>query len=583
VALGFGAVYLSAILAFIYYGSLSSPPCGLCNRVGRSIPVVFFSDLESGPAKGWEGSTSKGAAVTIWGKNFGSTREKNYITINGAELLNDSDYAEWGASGTAIGIPRGLERITFWLNSSCRDGTGTLSVTVGGATSNTLPFTVRSGNIYFISTNGKDNYNGRYATPGGWSNGPWKTLKMVLTHNNGVIAPGDTIYIRGGTYSQEDRDGALMRARCDYGTLGKPIAIVGYPGEIPLMDMTNIWGTKRGVFSMETGTYNGTYGAWNLGHGADYFVFSKIKATHGAAAFGIWGVGNRIIGSYFKDNNDETWSGVIMVDTSQDIHIYGNYFEHNGYDPYKHDIYIKTHDSSAIGTMTTAKNVYVGWNEFNRWTADLNPITKPSRGGCIEIQTESTAYKKGKLTNNVYIHDNYFHDGDSQALYAFSTRTLVSYNNIFSNITCTAGGILLGDIDNTSAFYNNTFYLIAPPNRPMIQILNGPPYSSVQSKNNIYYAYPGQRFLNVESGNTFNSSHDLYFNSSVPSGYGIFIKNPVVNDPNFLSAGADFHLNLHSPAKDSGTADLGSVVTRDYDGIPRPQGSFFDIGAYEIF
>jgi hypothetical protein len=51
-----------------------------------AAPVLFFSDLTWGPKTGWEGSQTKGAAVTIWGKNFGSTRGSNYVTVNGAQI-----------------------------------------------------------------------------------------------------------------------------------------------------------------------------------------------------------------------------------------------------------------------------------------------------------------------------------------------------------------------------------------------------------------------------------------------------------------------------------------------------------------
>jgi len=35
-----------------------------------STPVLFFSNLTDGPISGWEGSNTKGAAVSVWGLNF---------------------------------------------------------------------------------------------------------------------------------------------------------------------------------------------------------------------------------------------------------------------------------------------------------------------------------------------------------------------------------------------------------------------------------------------------------------------------------------------------------------------------------
>ena len=48
-------------------------------------PVLFFSDLISGPKTGWEGSATKGAAVTVWGKDLGPARDEDLCmgNING--------------------------------------------------------------------------------------------------------------------------------------------------------------------------------------------------------------------------------------------------------------------------------------------------------------------------------------------------------------------------------------------------------------------------------------------------------------------------------------------------------------------
>ena len=72
-------------------------------------PVIYFSDLTDGPTSGWEGSSTKGAAVTIWGLNFGTLRGTSYITCGGINLMNNGDYAEWG-TGRGLRRPAGLDQ-----------------------------------------------------------------------------------------------------------------------------------------------------------------------------------------------------------------------------------------------------------------------------------------------------------------------------------------------------------------------------------------------------------------------------------------------------------------------------------------
>jgi hypothetical protein len=146
--------------------------CGsgaMCDTTGRCVPlppagapVLFFSDLESGPATGWEGTSARGAAVTVWGKSFGPTRGTSFVTVGGADLATDGDYAEWGGMGPSLG----LERLVFFVPAAAASGVGTITVTVGGVASNALPFTVRSGNIRYATTAGNDDTgDGSWATP----------------------------------------------------------------------------------------------------------------------------------------------------------------------------------------------------------------------------------------------------------------------------------------------------------------------------------------------------------------------------------------------------------------------------------
>jgi hypothetical protein len=553
----------------------------------QTSPVLFFSDLTWGPKTGWEGSATKGAAVSVWGKNFGSSRGTNHVTVGGVNLSNDTDYAEWGVTGTANHIARGLERITFWLNSNMSSGITTISVTVGGLTSNSIPFTISTGTIYFISvSDGNNSYNGLYSMRSGHSgnDGPFKD---ILKFNPGNNPSGDgqyIIYVRGGTYTVLDVDNAFIAFRGPYGGPSAQKALIAYPGEVPLMDTGN---ASRGII------WVANYSPY--GH-VDYVTISKIYNTGGTAPYNTYGSHVRYVGNHIRDCLDETWNGLIWVGGSQYVYIYGNYFDHNGYDSYKHNIYIKS-EPQFPAIDYPSRYVYVGWNEFN------NPVASDTHGGAIFLSTHADA---PAYTQNIYIHDNYFHDGTQSDFIYSDDSQRVDYvwiwNNIFTGGQKGAGTesalfLTFGDLRHFY-IYNNTFYSCASTDgtsNGVVAVVNDTKKQDIRFANNIFVANANstQGFIYLDSStsgiSTISSRNDLYYSPTgvSPPNLGGGRTNSVIDNPMFTNAAArDFTLQSSSPAIGKGTSSLTGdadsdipVATRDYNGVSR--GSVYDIGACE--
>jgi hypothetical protein len=108
------------------------------------------------------------------------------------------------------------------------------------------------------------------------------------------------------------------------------------------------------------------------------------------------------------------------------------------------------------------------------------------------------------------------------------------------------------------------------------------PIKTLKVMNNIFYEATNGAH---KTGDAFENSHNLYYNTHWPINLGSDEKPWYINvgaeqaaisaDPMFT---ADYHLQAGSPAIDKGV--LVDVAT-DKDGVVRPQGTASDIGAYE--
>lgn len=98
---------------------------------------------------------------------------------------------------------------------------------------------------YYVAETGID------ANPGTQAQ-PWLTLRKAVQ----TLIAGDTLYIRGGTYTGSENRDLFNRFEGNSGTSGKPITIKNFPGEIPILDggFTTISGRKP-IFDIDNKSY----------------------------------------------------------------------------------------------------------------------------------------------------------------------------------------------------------------------------------------------------------------------------------------------------------------------------------------
>ena len=568
-------------------------------------PVLYFSDMTDGPTTGWEGSSTKGAAVSIWGRNFGTSRGTSYVTVGGVNLTSESDYAEWGATTNPI-VPLGMQRITFYLNSSMSTiGTypnETISITTSEGTSGTIPFHCRalgSNHIYFLdNVTGDDNDSG--LTPA--------LAKKTTAWARGNLEAGDVVYLKdsGTPYTDHDIDtgyhyGGLFTFGANpshnNGTQGNSITVTAYPGDNVKMEANEgLSGTElRSVIKMR---YSGTQ--------LQFWTFSKLtmEGIYSAISLGGSGYSNggishfRIIGNDCTTILSETSGGCIITLYGctygmDHLYMYGNYLHDQCANFRGQDTGRRVYQV-YIGGYGALDHLYVGWNDMG-WG---------SQGRGFQVY----GHTPEDTLDNFYVHDNWFHDnvrqcvilggGDGSSPYSF-VKNAYFYNNILSDPGPGDCVIVIAGVGNGSAggnfyIYNNTFYSPDSSN----PILNITGYMEhFDFKNNIIYGndtpwdyvtYHPSTGLGSPTG---SRDHNIYYGNGAdgkPSWDNSTLDN---NAPLFSVSSPDefseFNIQSTSPAIDAGTSDVSAIVTKDFTGNSRPMDgdengtAEYDIGAYE--
>ncbi len=560
----------------------------------QSPPRIFFSDLESGPQIG--GQKNLGAWVTIWGKGFGAARGASTVTIGGGAA---ADYPIWTDT-----------KITFQLGPAAKTGDIVVSVrekaaragagqpTVGvvnrsgqaniGANSsgrkilsNGLPFTVRPGKIYFVAVKGSDWRGGSFQSP-------WKTI----VHAKDQMSAGDVTYIKDGVaqtsedtftaYLSMDRNGGS-----NSGKPGAPKALVAYPGARVTI------GKARGLdYGIRTP---------NIPAREDDWVISQLHIIGGKQAMDMGGTGWKIVGNDIECPGGDGQVGCVEASGASSLRFYGNEVHNAGAGPVASKFY------HAVYFSTDSNHIDVGWNHIHdNFTCRAvqfhsSPLCRPDCGARDET---------GHDQFDLHVHDNLIH-GDSCNGINFATvdpskGPVEAYNNVIYHVGTAdpkdGGGafscIYVAGITNTGPagtgtveVFNNTLYDCganhsqnSDGSRGAFSVGGGAGLT-MRLRNNIVYQMPGEVYLDGSKAQ-ITGEKNLWFGAG--NGPGQTTGN-INADAQFIDLGKfDFHLRATSPARDAGATVLpnnpfviGKGRMTDKDGVERPQGKAFDLGAYE--
>lgn len=505
--------------------------------VAAMPPVLFYSDLDSGPNSG--GQDDKGVFVTVWGRNFGAARGAGSVTIgNGAAAT----YLHWSDT-----------KIIFQIGNNATTG-DIVVTTADGVKSNGISFTVRPGRIFFTDANAKSRGSGAYEKP-------WRTPESYYNR----IKPGDTLYFRAGVYAENyggnwgNRNFAL--GAHTGGSPGRPVAFVGYPNEMAVLKAPpGDHGNFSLIDSSRTTANYVTIANLVLQGAGDCIGGGGFWQTAHGGATNVRVVGNVLSARY----TGNTMTGLITVQNDH-WRVLGNEMKDTGTTP-------PINNNHGIYVQTGASDIEVAWNYFHdlrmghviQVHTDIyylyrdvrihdNVITGAKVNGSRGINVgRALPGTYGAIYNNVLY--NIGQDFSAIAIYSGDWKI---YNNTLHNIHATSGMVWVsnqGDGRPTATIVNNIFY--SDGSSPYVSALHGADRGQLMLANNLYFGYRG---LDASTG-----------------------KGGIVADPRFQDpATGDFHLRPGSPAIDHGSDTVAPIVSRDHDGVPRPQGRHFDIGAFE--
>jgi hypothetical protein len=159
-----------------------------------------------------------------------------------------------------------------------------------------------------------------------------------------------------------------------------------------------------------------------------------------------------------------------------------------------------------------------------------------------------TIYEPSRVYNNVFVHGGFNSTQHDAAMY----------------IRQISSGTLAAKPDATLEIINNT---VVKPDTHGIELLGGVTRPITIINNVIAEPLNGGKHVHLQNAQTpVTYATNLFFHSVADAGF----------------AGAnDYRPAAGSPLVDSGTDVASRGITNDHDGIRRPQGAAYDIGAYE--
>ncbi len=391
-----------------------------------------------------------------------------------------------------------------------------------------------------------------------------------------ITLPGDTVYIKDGTYTQTSAEAVLLIARS--GAPGAWITYRPYPGAHPKLFAKNAWNVV-----LITGSWIRVQGLDVAGNMQNVSVEEAAKVYDRFAA----GKEGQTFGpeTSFAETNGITVRAVDRQKVPLGEQIYPRHVE----------ILANTVHDAQGGGISAMESDYITIEDNNIQNVAGRAIYACS--GISILGSQNTDFQtpqyKMYVQNNLIVNARTYVKwiatkamSDGNGIILDSNRNVspkgepyTGHYLVANNVVLNSGGagIQVFSTDNADVVYNTVYYSSQTPGLDYGQIWVHAT-SNLRIMNNIMVAGPDgkmNQFFKDNSNVVYD--YNIYFGGKKPEMVG---PHDIVADPMFINVAAgNFKLQPGSPAIDSGINDF--PVTRDFEGKPRPVGKAPDRGAFE--
>lgn len=494
----------------------------------------------------------------------------------------------------------------------------TTGATTGAATNApplaTEPMVEATGSTYFVAVNGTDGAAGSETAP-------WRTLQYAVD----AVAPGDTILVRGGTYTAGFVVGVSGTA------VGGWITLRNYPNEHPVIDGSTITATPENsnLITIEDQSYWRIEGLALRNYQSNRVDVVPIGIYVGGTAHHIQLLSNEIdhIATH-ASASEANAHGLAVYGTNGSTAVHHLTIANN----HLHDLILGNSESMVINgnvqTFTVTQNLVhdndnIGIDIIGFEGTSPNPATDRARDGLVSLNTvyhidsssnpsyggaraadgiyvdggrdivierntvyannigmEVTSENSGGSAEGVIVRNNWIYHNDvvGISIGGYDPQRGSTFNCTFVNNTFlgndtleTGSGEFLFQFDaHNNILENNLFF--ANNQGLLVSSIYANALNNTLDYN-LYFA-PGNNAWWVWHGTDYNSL--AAFRTAVNGESHALLANPLLVNPST----PDLHLQANSPAINAGLNGT-AVGGQDGDGGPRIQNGTIDIGADE--